>query len=578
MNFRFTMLAANRRLLPNVWDAVAFPLIICLIAMVAVGFHQTLMPIDSLKTQAISLDPTNLPEYAMRTTLRMLVAMLASLVFSLIYGTLAAKSRRAEKVLVPILDILQSVPVLGYISFTVTFFIALFPGQVLGVELAAIFALFTSQAWNMTFSFYQSLRTVPADLVEVSRGFHLTGWQRFWKLDAPFAVPGLVWNMMMSMSGGWFFIVASEAITVGNNTFTLPGVGGYLAQAILHKDIHAVGWVLLTMVIVILAYDQLLFRPLVAWADKFRMENTRSGSAPTSWVRDLMRRTRLIHQIFTPLRLLLSALARISWRWPASRSVRAESSTESRSRLGDFIWGAFVILLTLYVVWRVITYVQIGVTLADVKHVFGLGLITLLRVTVLILISSLIWAPLGVMIGLRPALAGKIQPVAQFLAAFPANLMFPVFVIMIVHFRLNPDIWLSPLIVLGTQWYILFNVVAGTTAFPNDYKEAAANFHIRGWHWWRQVMLPGIFPYYITGAITASGGAWNASIVSEFVQWGNTQVTAHGLGAYIAQTTAAGDFPRIILGIAVMSLFVTLFNRLLWRPLYVYAESKFRAN
>ncbi|WP_205954013.1 ABC transporter permease [Pantoea stewartii] len=578
MNFRFTMLAANRRLLPNVWDAVAFPLIICLIAMVAVGFHQTLMPIDSLKTQAISLDPTNLPEYAMRTTLRMLVAMLASLVFSLIYGTLAAKSRRAEKVLVPILDILQSVPVLGYISFTVTFFIALFPGQVLGVELAAIFALFTSQAWNMTFSFYQSLRTVPADLVEVSRGFHLTGWQRFWKLDAPFAVPGLVWNMMMSMSGGWFFIVASEAITVGNNTFTLPGVGGYLAQAILHKDIHAVGWVLLTMVIVILAYDQLLFRPLVAWADKFRMENTRSGSAPTSWVRDLMRRTRLIHQIFTPLRLLLSALARISWRWPASRSVRAESSTESRSRLGDFIWGAFVILLTLYVVWRVITYVPIGVTLADVKHVFGLGLITLLRVTVLILISSLIWVPLGVMIGLRPALAGKIQPVAQFLAAFPANLMFPVFVIMIVHFRLNPDIWLSPLIVLGTQWYILFNVVAGTTAFPNDYKEAAANFHIRGWQWWRQVMLPGIFPYYITGAITASGGAWNASIVSEFVQWGNTQVTAHGLGAYIAQTTAAGDFPRIILGIAVMSLFVTLFNRLLWRPLYVYAESKFRAN
>ncbi|MCH9297504.1 NitT/TauT family transport system permease protein [Pantoea allii] len=578
MNFRFTMLAANRRLLPNVWDAVAFPLIICLIAMVAVGFHQTLMPIDSLKTQAISLDPSNLPEYAMRTTLRMLVAMLASLVFSLIYGTLAAKSRRAEKVLVPILDILQSVPVLGYISFTVTFFIALFPGQVLGVELAAIFALFTSQAWNMTFSFYQSLRTVPADLVEVSRGFHLTGWQRFWKLDAPFAVPGLVWNMMMSMSGGWFFIVASEAITVGNNTFTLPGVGGYLAQAILHKDIHAVGWVLLTMVIVILAYDQLLFRPLVAWADKFRMENTRSGNAPTSWVRDLMRRTRLIHQIFTPLRLLLSALARISWRWPARGPVRAESRTQRASRWGDMVWGAFVILLTLYVVYRVITYVQLGVTLDEVKHVFTLGLITLLRVTILILISSLVWVPLGVMIGLRPALAGKIQPVAQFLAAFPANLMFPVFVIMIVHFHLNPDIWLSPLIVLGTQWYILFNVVAGTTAFPNDYKEAAANFHIRGWQWWRQVMLPGIFPYYITGAITASGGAWNASIVSEFVQWGNTQVTAHGLGAYIAQTTAAGDFPKIILGIAVMSLFVTLFNRLLWRPLYVYAESKFRAN
>lgn len=578
MNFRFNANSANWRLLPNLWDAVAFPLIICLIAMIAVAFHQTLLPIDSLKTQAISLDPANLPEYAMRTTLRMLVAMLASLLFSLIYGTLAAKSRRAEKVLVPILDILQSVPVLGYISFTVTFFIALFPGRVLGVELAAIFALFTSQAWNMTFSFYQSMRTVPRDLIEVSRGFHLTAWQRFWKLDAPFAVPGLIWNMMMSMSGGWFFIVASEAITVGNNTFTLPGVGGYLAQAILNKNIHAVGWVLLTMSIVILAYDQLLFRPLVAWADKFRMENTRSDKAPTSWLLDLLRHTRLIHQILTPLGLLFSTIARIPLRLPKRKNATVGRPQKNISRTGDIIWGGFIILLTLYVAYRVISYAQSGVSLNEVGHVLLLGLITLLRVTVLILISSLIWVPLGVMIGLRPALAGKIQPIAQFLAAFPANLLFPVFVIAIVHFHLNPDIWLSPLIVLGTQWYILFNVVAGASAFPNDYREAAANFHIRGWQWWRKVMLPGIFPYYITGAITASGGAWNASIVSEFVQWGDTQVTAHGLGAYIAKTTAAGDFPKIILGIAVMSLFVTLFNRLLWRPLYAYAESRFRAD
>ncbi|QII38570.1 ABC transporter permease subunit [Rouxiella badensis] len=578
MNFRFNVNAANWRLLPNAWDGVAFPLIIGLIAMAAVGFHQTLLPITSLKTQAISLDPANLPEYALRTTLRMLVAMVAALLFSLVYGTLAAKSRRAEKVLVPILDILQSVPVLGYISFTVTFFIALFPGRVLGVELAAIFALFTSQAWNMTFSFYQSLRTVPRDLVEVSRGFHLTAWQRFWKLDVPFAVPGLIWNMMMSMSGGWFFIVASEAITVGNNTFTLPGIGGYLAEAILNKNIHAVGWVLLTMTVVILAYDQLLFRPLVAWADKFRIENTRSSDAPTSWVLDLMRQTRLIHQLLSPIGLLLSLIARIPLRLPTFRAHRPEIEQKRLSRWGDIVWSLLVILLTVYVAYRVISYVQTGVTLGDVGHVLVLGLITLLRVTVLIFISSIIWVPLGVMIGLRPGLAGKIQPIAQFLAAFPANLLFPAFVIVIVHFHLNPDIWLSPLIVLGTQWYILFNVVAGTTAFPNDYREAAANFHIRGWQWWKQVMLPGIFPYYITGAITASGGAWNASIVSELVQWGDTKVTAHGLGAYIAQTTAAGDFPKIILGIAVMALFVTLFNRLLWRPLYAYAESRFRAD
>lgn len=578
MNFRFNVNAANWRLMPNLWDGVAFPLIIGLIAMAAVGFHQTLMPIASLKTQAISLDPSNLPEYALRTTLRMLVAMVAALLFTLVYGTLAAKSRRAEKVLVPILDILQSVPVLGYISFTVTFFIALFPGRVLGVEMAAIFALFTSQAWNMTFSFYQSMRTVPRDLIEVSRGFHLTAWQRFWKLDVPFAIPGLIWNMMMSMSGGWFFIVASEAITVGNNTFTLPGIGGYLAQAILSKNIHAVGWVLLTMTVVILAYDQLLFRPLVAWADKFRMENTSSANAPTSWLLNLMRHTRLIHQLLTPFGVLLSMLARIPLRLPTLKSSRPAAEAKKMSRLGDTLWSAFIILLTIYIAYRVIAFVQTGVTFGDVGHVLILGLITLLRVSVLILISSLIWVPLGVMIGMRPGLAGKVQPIAQFLAAFPANLLFPAFVITIVHFHLNPDIWLSPLIVLGTQWYILFNVVAGTTAFPNDYREAAANFHIRGWQWWRQVMLPGIFPYYITGAITASGGAWNASIVSEFVQWGDTKVTAHGLGAYIAQTTAAGDFPKIILGIAVMALFVTLFNRLLWRPLYAYAESRFRAD
>jgi NitT/TauT family transport system permease protein len=581
MNFSFnlnrTANASAWRLLPNGWDFVAFPLIISVIALTAIGFHQTLAPISTLKTQVISLDPAILPEYAMRTTLRMLAAMVASLTFTLVYGTLAAKSRRASVVLVPILDILQSVPVLGYISFTVTFFLALFPGRVLGAELAAIFAIFTSQAWNMTFSFYQSLRTVPRDLDEVSRGFHLTAWQRFWKLEVPFSMPGLIWNMMMSMSGGWFFVVASEAITVGNNTITLPGIGAYLAQAISEKNLHAIGWVILAMTVVILAYDQFLFRPLVAWADKFRMENTSSGNAPESWLLDLMRRTRLIHRGLVPMGWLFANAARLPLRWPSLASLRPRAARRRKpSRMADLAWGAFVILLTLYVVFRVVVYVRTGVTLGEVGHVLVLGLITLLRVALLIALSSLIWVPIGILIGLRPALAEKIQPLAQFLAAFPANLLFPVFVIVIVRFHLNPDIWLSPLIVLGTQWYILFNVIAGASAYPNDYREVASNFHIRGWQWWRKVMLPGIFPYYVTGAITASGGAWNASIVAEFVQWGNTRVAAHGLGAYIAQTTAAGDFPKIILGIAVMSLFVTLFNRTLWRPMYAYAEAKLR--
>ncbi|KKB68722.1 ABC transporter permease [Burkholderia pseudomallei] len=570
--------ASAWRVLPNRWDFVAFPLIICVIAMAAIGFHETMAPIATLETQRISLDPANLPEYALRTTLRMLAAMVAALAFTLVYGTLAAKSRRAGMVLVPILDILQSVPVLGYISFTVTFFLALIPSRVLGAELAAIFAIFTSQAWNMTFSFYQSLRTVPRDLDEVSRGFHLTAWQRFWKLEVPFSMPGLIWNMMMSMSGGWFFVVASEAITVGNHTITLPGIGAYLAQAIVEKNLGAVGWVILAMTVVILAYDQLLFRPLVAWADKFRMETTSSGNAPESWLLDLVRRTRLIHQLLVPAGWFFARLARIPLRVPSLDAVRFSMPRVEKkaSRAADIAWAVAVIVGTVYVVWRVFAYVSTGVTLAEVGHVFVLGLITLLRVALLIAIASLVWVPIGVWIGLRPAIAEKVQPLAQFLAAFPANLLFSVFVIVIARFHLNADIWLSPLIVLGTQWYILFNVIAGATAYPNDYREAATNFRIRGWQWWRQAILPGIFPYYVTGAITASGGAWNASIVSEFVQWGDTKIEAHGLGAYIAQTTAAGDYPKIILGIAVMSLFVTLFNRLLWRPLYAYAEAKLR--
>jgi len=576
-NLKRTANASAWRVLPNRWDFVAFPLIICIIAMAAIGFHETLAPMSTLRTQAISLDPANLPEYAMRTTLRMLAAMVASLMFTLAYGTLAAKSRRAGLVLVPILDILQSVPVLGYISFTVTFFLALFPGRVLGAELAAIFAIFTSQAWNMTFSFYQSLRTVPRDLDEVSRGFHLTSWQRFWKLEVPFSMPGLIWNMMMSMSGGWFFVVASEAITVGNKTITLPGIGAYLAQAISDKNLHAIGWVILAMTVVILAYDQLLFRPLVACADKFRMETTSSGDAPDSWLLDLIRRTRLIHRLLVPIGWMFARAARVSFQLPAFSAPRFQiPQSQKSSKLGDLLWAALVLVATVYVVYRVFLYVRTGVTLEEVGHVLVLGLITLLRVVLLIAIASVIWVPVGVLIGLRPALAEKIQPLAQFLAAFPANLLFPVFVIAIVRFHLNPDIWLSPLIVLGTQWYILFNVIAGASSYPNDYREAAKNFHIRGWQWWRQAMLPGIFPYYVTGAITASGGAWNASIVAEFVQWGDTRVMAHGLGAYIAQNTAAGDYPKIIVGIAVMSLFVTLFNRLLWRPMYAYAESRLR--
>jgi NitT/TauT family transport system permease protein len=299
-----------RALVPNRWDIITFPLVFGLLLLAARGAHETLAPLSALKEPVVSLDPVNLPEYALRTTLRMIAAMVASLLFTITYGTLAAKSRRAELVLIPLLDILQSVPVLGYISFTVVFFMSLFPGRIAGAEAAAIFAIFTNQAWNMTFSFYQSLRTVPRDLEEATYSFRFSAWQRFWRLELPFAMPGLIWNMMMSMSGGWFFVVASEAISVGDTTITLPGIGSYLAQATSEKNVAAVGWVVLTMTAVIILYDQLMFRPLVAWADKFRFEQTGAQTVPGSWFLDLLQRSRLFGTLASPGSLLLHTLAR----------------------------------------------------------------------------------------------------------------------------------------------------------------------------------------------------------------------------------------------------------------------------
>ncbi|MFC5355329.1 ABC transporter permease [Azospirillum himalayense] len=570
---------------PNRWDLVALPLVVGLLALAAVGGHQMAAPLASLDAPAVSLDPWNLPDYALRSTLRMLAAMAASLLFTFTYATLAAKSRRAGMVLIPMLDVLQSVPVLGYISFTVVFFLSLFPGSVLGAECAAIFAIFTSQAWNMTFSVYQSLRSVPRDLDEAATSFLFSGWQRFWRLEAPFAMPGLVWNMMMSMSGGWFFVVASEAITVGDRTVTLPGIGSYLAEAITQKDLGAVGWAVLAMLAVILLYDQFLFRPLVAWADKFRVEQTGAQEAPESWVLRLFQRTRVCRSLLAPVEALLGRVAwlRLSPLFslaaalpPTLRRRIAGPPSPALERTLDRVWYAVVAVAALALGWTLVRFIAGGAGWSDVGTVLLLGAATLLRVMVLIAIASLVWVPLGVLIGLRPRLAEMVQPLAQFLAAFPANLLFPVAVVTILRFDLNPDVWLSPLMILGTQWYILFNVVAGTAAFPSDLKEAASSFRIRGWQWWRDVMLPGVFPYYLTGAVTAAGGSWNASIVAEAVRWGDAEVTAHGLGSYIAQATAAGDYPRIVLGIAVMSLFVTLLNRLLWRPLYGYAERRLR--
>jgi NitT/TauT family transport system permease protein len=557
------------RRLPNLWDAAAILCVFAVLIGVAEVARGTFAPISAPGAMEVSLDPANLPDYAVRTTLRMFAALVASLLFTFTYGTAAAKSRRASLVLIPILDILQSVPILGFLTFTVVFFMNLFPGQVLGLELAAIFAIFTSQAWNMAFSMYQSLKTVPADLKEAADSFHLTAWQRYWRLEVPFAVPGLVWNTMMSMSGGWFFVVASEAVSVGDNTWKLPGIGSYVALALEQRDILAVLYAIVAMLLVILAYDQLLFRPLVAWSQKFRFETTAGATAADPWLLRLMRRTRLLSTFADAVGDATTVLGGL----PLRILPRRRSSASVRpSRVVDAMWLIVLAVVLAWAVTKVVTFVSAELTWSDLQQTLILGSFTLLRVVILIALATLIWVPIGVWLGLRPAWARRAQPVAQFLAAFPANLLFPPFVLFIVHFALSPDIWLTPLMILGTQWYILFNVDAGAAAFPGDLREAADNFRVGGLMWWRKVMIPGIFPYYVTGAITASGGSWNAAIVAEVASWGDTKLTAHGLGAYIAAATDKGDMARVVLGVAVMSAFVLLFNRLLWRPLYAYSE------
>ena len=562
-----------RRLLPSRWDLLAAILVVgFLVAFVDVS-RFLVHPLSSISGNYLRLDPADLPGYALRTGLRMLIAMGVSLAFTFTYATWAAKNPRAGTLLVPLLDILQSIPILSFLSLTIVWFLSLSPGRILGAELACVFVIFTGQAWNMAFSFYQSLRTVPPELQEAGRMFGLNSWARFWRIEAPFAMPSLIWNMMMSMSGGWFFVTASEAISVGKTNIALPGIGSWIAVAIAQQNLPAIFEAILAMLLVILIYDQLLFRPLVAWADRFRVSSEPSEEAPQSWALTVYRRSRLLDLMTAPFEQMM----RWSYYWhPPSFGLKA-AVREVDSRLADFIWYGLLAVLGALAAWRIaIFFMEANFSWNDAATAVGYGFITLVRVMVLIALASLVWTPIGIYVGLRPRLTQIVQPVAQFLAAFPNNLLFPLAVSLIVFWNANPDIWLSPLIVLGTQWYILFNVIAGASTVPQELRDAAENFNVRGWLWWRKVALPGVFPFYVTGAITASGGAWNASVLAEVASWGKTTLRAHGLGAYISDAMTAGDFHHVLLGTIVMSFFVLVVNRLLWRPLYWYAERKFR--
>jgi NitT/TauT family transport system permease protein len=546
-------------------------LLLALVARVGAGAFVAFVPPKNVP--AISLDPRNLPYYAARSTLRMFIALAASFVFTFAYGYAAARSRYAERVLIPLLDILQSVPVLGFLSITVTGFIALFPGSLLGLEAASIFAIFTSQAWNMAFSFYQSLRTLPADLAEATSAYGLPVWQRFVRLEVPAGMIGLIWNAMMSFGGGWFFLAASEAISVLNQQYTLPGIGSYVAAAVGARNMPALGYAVLTMAVVILAVDQLFWRPIIAWSDKFRLEQNAAAEAPQSWVFDLIRQSRVnaaFERFLRPAGDALSAIlssVNVGIVRPKFDARRARFI----DRLYTIVLGAVVAGLVALAVHFILTTVGLG----EVGHVIALGALTLLRVVVLLVVASLVWTPIGVAIGFSPRLARISQPIALFLASFPANFIFPFATLAFIRLHLSIDYGSVLLMALGSQWYILFNSIAGASSIPTDLREMADDIGLRGWQRWRRLIVPGIFSSWVTGGITASGGAWNASIVSEVVTWGTSTLTASGLGAYIASATAKGDWPRITLGVGIMSIYVVGVNRVLWRQLYALAERKY---
>jgi NitT/TauT family transport system permease protein len=554
---------------------VAAGVLVLLYTVVRVGEGVT-MSFRPTEVLAVDTDPANLPYYAARSLLRMFVALAFAMLFTLVWAYAAAHSRRLERVLIPALDILQSVPVLGFLTVAVTGFLALFPGSIFGLECAAIFAIFTSQAWNMTFGFYHALLTLPRELDELSRNLRFSRWMRFWKVELPSGAISLVWNGMMSFGGGWFFLVASEAITVLNRQYSLPGVGSYAGAVIAAGDLGRMGWALLTMAIMVVGVNFLFWRPLVAWAEKFKVEQSEAAHVQRSAVLDFLRRShwpQLIGRLTAPAREAINRAGRVF-----GVDNRPLQIDRRRRRAWDVAFAVATCTLIAWGLFSLAGYLGGHGGLGVFVEPLLLGLVTLARVVVLVVAATLVWVPIGVWIGFSPRLARMAQPVVQVLASFPANFLFPLATWVFLQTGLSLNVGGIVLMALGAQWYILFNAIAGAMAIPTDLREAMADLGVRGLQRWKRLIIPGIFPAYVTGAITASGGAWNASIVAEVVSFGGTTLTATGLGAYIAHATEIGDYPRIIAGIAVMALYVVGINRLVWRRLYRTAEQRYALN
>jgi len=591
----------------GVIDLVVFLGVVAAITLLVLAASRWTAPLTP--NVAISLSPAVLPAYAGYSLLRMLLAYLLSLVFTLIYGHVAANNRRAERVMIPLLDILQSVPILSFLPAVTLTLVALFPHSNIGLELASVILIFTSQAWNMTFSFYHSARTLPTDLQEVTTVARVRPWRRFLVLEVPSSMIGLIWNSMMSWAGGWFFLMASEQFTLGSRSFQLPGLGSYLQAAANAGNTGAILLGLATLIALIVLLDLLFWRPLVAWADKFKVEQSSGADTPHSPVLDALRRSALValvnRRVFRPLgQLLARLLDRLqplpgstpqalspgqSSRFPPSprsgegrgeaQALSPEQSSRfpSPRRIAGWVLAGLLgalVLLGLVSMFRLL----VQVPLPTWGTLLLATLATWLRTLTALLIGVAWTVPAGVAIGLSPKWSRRLQPVVQVVASIPATALFPILLLALVGLPGGLSLAAILLMLLGTQWYILFNVIAGAMAIPSDLREATTVYHASGWRKWRTLILPAIFPYLITGLLTASGGAWNASIVSEYVQFNNHIVSTFGLGASIASAAAATpapNFPVLLAATLLMAAFVVILNRLVWKRLYGLAERRY---
>jgi NitT/TauT family transport system permease protein len=542
-------------------------------ALLYLGVHLAADAPQYTHGPTLTLSPLALPVYAALSLQRVIGAYILSLLFTLFYGYAAARNKRAERVLLPLLDVLQSVPILSFLPVVLLALAAVLPERI-AAELAAVVLIFTSQAWNMTFSWYQSLTTVPGELQEASRIFRFSGWQRFRSLELPFAALGLIWNSVMSFAGGWFFLMAAEMFSVGGRDFRLPGLGSYLQLAASKGDLHAVAWGVGTLIVIIVLLDQLLWRPLLAWAERFKVELVGGEEPQHSWFFDVLSDSKLARWFFYTA---LAGVTNMVDDWIARRS-RPSNGDTTPAPLRPWMRYAGVTVIVALLAYPLARAGHLLITTPAVEWgQIGLGLgATLLRVAIALLIALAWTIPVGVLIGVSPKAAAWLQPLVQIAASVPATALFPVLLLFILKLPGGINVAAVLLMLMGTQWYLLFNVIAGASAIPQDLKYTASLIGLSRADRWRTLLLPSLFPYIITGAITASGGAWNASIVAEYTVFGNQTVQTTGVGALISRATAAGNYPLLLAATLSMVVTVVMINRFVWRRLYRVAESRFK--